>query len=297
MRPERLTTVRSRELGEELRQARVRLNLKADKLSKSLGWSASKISRIEHGVRGTSGFDLGALLGRLEVDPATRERIRRLGEERDLGYFLRSHDGRLSDNLASLIIHERAALTMTAYEPMVIPGQLQTPAYAAAIITTVGDFRPEDLDFFVATRMERQTRLTGPGAPVTTFYIHEAALHSVVGDYGVMHDQMLRLAFMCGWSSRLRPRVIPFSAPGSNAVRTTFNLMAFAPPIKPVAYTETDTATLFIEADQALDAYKRRVGLLAKLALDAEQSRSVFAHWADVYGRREDRDDHWKELA
>jgi hypothetical protein len=73
--------------------------------------------------------------------------------------------------------------------------------------------------------------------------------------------------------------------------------MTFAKPVNPVTYAETDTATLFIEDHRAIETYRRKEKALAGLALDAEQSRSVFAHWAGVYDRREDRDDQGPGLA
>jgi transcriptional regulator with XRE-family HTH domain len=288
--PLRLTTVRTRELGEELRQARVRTRARAEEVSRSLGWSASKLSRIEHGERGVDDLDLGSLLGQLNVDIATRERIRFLAGERDLGSFLRSHDGKLSDNLLSLIIHERAALTMHKYEPMVVPGLLQTKAYAEAMIKLHGVEDPEELAPLVQARMNRQSVLTGQNPPGAVFYIHEIALRGHIGDATVMHDQAMRLRFMCDWP-RLTLRLIPMSSPGHPALMYPFNLMTFPNPVKPVAYAETDVATVFSEGQESIEVFRWKERSLADLALDAGQSRSVFADWADFYDRREHRDD------
>ena len=73
--------------------------------------------------------------------------------------------------------------------------------------------------------------------------------------------------------------------------------MTFAKSIKPVAYCETDVATVFTEDRKSIEVYQRKQRALAGLALDAEQSRSVFAHWADVYDRRGDRDVEGPDLA
>ncbi|WNV91414.1 helix-turn-helix transcriptional regulator [Umezawaea sp. Da 62-37] len=292
----RMTTARTRELGHELHLARKRANLKATAVAEELGWSPGKLSKLERGWRQTSEWDYGTLLGKLGVDPQTRARIHRIAAEQDIGHFIRAHNGRLSDNLLCLMIHEKAALTMAVYEPMVIPGLLQTSAYAKAMISMSGEDPLEDIDFCTAARMDRQSILTGSSAPEAVFYIHEAALQAVVGSAEIMHDQLMRLTFMCEWS-HLSPRVIPRSAPGHPSLRGPFNLMTFGRPVKPVSYTETDTATLFIEEEQAITTYQRKKNALARLALDAEQSRSVFAQWADVYDRRGDRDDQGSDLA
>ncbi|RKT51827.1 helix-turn-helix domain-containing protein [Saccharothrix australiensis] len=288
VKTERLTTVRSRELGAELREARTRINLNADKLSKSLGWSASKVSRLEHGQRGADEFDLGALLGRLEVDAASRARIRRLIREQDLGYFLRAHAGRVADSLTCLIIHERAAITMCKYEPMLIPGLLQTESYARTVLELNGH-SPDVVAEQVPARMARQSVLTGPNSPAAEFFIHETTLGARIGSNRIMQDQLMRLSFMSEWA-RIRPRVIPASVGGHPAMSHSFNLMTFTPPVGPVAYVESDVATVFVEDPDAIRAYQRKRQVLAGLALDAEQSRSAFARWADFYDRREDRD-------
>jgi transcriptional regulator with XRE-family HTH domain len=295
--PLRLTTVRTRELGEELRQARIRTETRAEQVSRSLGWSASKLSRIEHGERGVDDLDLGALLGQLNVDKATRERVRLLAEERDLGQYLRPHDGLLSDNLLSLIIHERAALTMHKYEPMVIPGLLQTPAYARAMIELCGVESPDEVQPLVEARMKRQSVLTAQNPPpAAVFYIHEISLLRGIGTSRIMHDQAMRLRFMCDWP-RLTLRVIPMSAPGNPLLASGFNLMTFAPPVKPVAYAETDIATVFTEVPESTAYCQWKGKVLASLALDAEQSQSVFAHWADFYDLRGDRDVEGSDVA
>jgi hypothetical protein len=69
-----------------------------------------------------------------------------LARERDLGQYPRSHDGKLSDNLLSLAIHEQAGITMHKYEPMVIPGLLQSESYARTVIELHGVESPDELD-------------------------------------------------------------------------------------------------------------------------------------------------------
>jgi hypothetical protein len=292
----RPATARTRELGHELRLARHRANLTATAVAEELGWSQGKLSKLEHGWRSTSDWDYGTLLGKLGADPQTRDRIHRIAAEQDIGHFLRTFDGRLPDSLLCLGLHERTALTLCAYEPIVIHGLLQTEAYARAVINPDGVYPAEEHDRLVAARLQRQAVLSGPNAPKSVFYIHEAALETKFGSDQLMHDQMMRLAFMCGWA-RLSVRVIPRSAPGSAHLAAGFCLMTFAKPIKPVAHGDTDIATVFTEDQQSIELYQRKQKRLADLALNAEQSRSVFARWADVYDRRGDRDDHRADLA
>ncbi|WP_199444152.1 DUF5753 domain-containing protein [Umezawaea beigongshangensis] len=285
----RVTTVQSRELGEELRRARERARVGGSAVCEELEWSPAKLSKLEGGWRGTSDVELAVLLGRLGSDKATRDRVLRLAREHDTGYLVRPHFGKLADSLLCLIIHERAARAISSYEPMIVPGLLQTEDYAAAMIGKFGEATQENVDLKVRARIDRQEILASERSPVTEFFIHETALRTAVGGAKVMHDQMMRLAFMCDWRL-LTPRVIPMAAGNHPYLMHSSVLMEFD-SVKPVAYSETDTATVFLEDDHAVDFYQRKQSVLADLALDAGRSRSVFAHWADVYDRRGDSDD------
>jgi hypothetical protein len=285
---QRITTMRSRELGEELRRARECAGVRGNAVCEELEWSAAKLSKLEGGWRGTSDVELAVLLGRLGTDKRTRHRIITLAQGHDTGYLLRPHFGNLADSLVCLIIHERAARTICKYEPVLVPGLLQTREYAEVLIRGGGVNPVEDVGPMIRSRMDRQEVLTGHESPDAMFFVHEAALHAPIGNSRIMHDQMMRLAFMSEWS-RLSPRVVPLTVNHPLLARS-FVLMTFD-EVEPVAYVETDVATLFVDDGNSVEFYRHKQEVLSELALSAEQSRSVFAHWADVYDRREDHDD------
>ncbi|WP_083752067.1 helix-turn-helix domain-containing protein [Saccharothrix sp. ALI-22-I] len=272
--PARLSTARSRELGEELRRVRHRARMSSGFVAEALGWSLGKLSKLETGSRGTSAWEIGTLLGRCGADKPTRDRILAIASEADTGSFLRLHDPS-SDTLTALSVHEHAARTVTTYEPLTIPSLAQTEDYAYALTKNRA---------VAQARMTRQDLLRRPGGPETVLYIHEAALRMVVGDPKVMRDQLLRLTLMCGWT-RISPRIIPMSAPSHIALRHPATLLTFAAPTKPLAYTETDTATVFHDDPNAVTAYQTKMRHLARLVLTPAQSRDQFARWADAYDR------------
>lgn len=272
--PARLSTARSRELGEELRRVRHRARLSSGYVAEALGWSLGKLSKLETGSRGTSAWEIGTLLGRCGADKPTRDRILALASELDTGSFLRLHDP-WPDTLTALSLHEHAARTVATYEPLVVPSLAQTEDYAYALTN--------DREMAQA-RMARQDTLRRPGGPETVIYIHEAALRVVVGDAKVMRDQMLRLTLMCGWA-RISPRIVPMSAPSHEALRHAATVLTFASPIKPLAYAETEAATVFHDDPDAVTAYQVKMRRLDQLVLTAAQSRDVFARWADAYDR------------
>ncbi|WP_158852366.1 helix-turn-helix domain-containing protein [Saccharothrix deserti] len=270
----RLSTARSRELGEELRRVRHRARLSSSFLSEALGWSLGKLSKLETGSRGTSPWEIGTLLGRCGADKPTRDRVMAIANEPDTGSFLRLHDGS-PDSLLALSVHEQTARAVTVYEPLTVPSLAQTEDYARAVSGN---------ESVVGARAARQEVLRRPGGPQTVLFVHEAALRLVVGDHQVMRDQMLRLTLMCGWA-RMSLRVIPMTAHAHGVLRGPAALLTFTAPVNPVAYAETDTATVFHDAPNVVLTYKAKMRQLERLALNAEQSRAVFARWADAYDR------------
>jgi hypothetical protein len=271
----RLSTARSRELGEELRRARHRARMSAGVVAGALGWSLGKLSKLETGSRGTSPWEIGTLVGRLGADKPTRDRILTIATEPDTGTFVRLH-GRSADDLLAVSVHEQTARTITVYEPLVIPCLAQTERYARVL---TGSNAVAD------ARKARQDRLRRAGGPDIVLYVHEAALRMVVGGPEVMRDQMLHLSLMCAWE-RMTARLVPASAPSHTAVRHPATLLTFDAPTKPLAYVETDTATVFHDAPEAVAAYNAKMRHLAGLALSAEQTSDAFARWADAYDRQ-----------
>ncbi|WP_199439022.1 helix-turn-helix domain-containing protein [Umezawaea beigongshangensis] len=277
----RITTAHSRELGEELRRARKRAERTGVDVCEELEWSPAKLSKLEQGWRRTSDVEIALLLGRCGTDRATRDRIFRLAAEHDTGYLVRPHDQQVPDTLLCLTIHERAAQSLCKYEPMMIPGLLQTEDYARAMMSSYVTEHDGSIEPFVLARMERQEVL---GQRKHTFFVHEAALRGVVGDRRIMRDQLLHVTLMCSWEG-ITIRIVPFAAGNHLSVQTAHALMTFSATTSPVAYVETDAATLFLDDDAAIGTYLRKQTTLAELALGPDESRSVLARWADTYDR------------
>ncbi|GAA3459276.1 helix-turn-helix transcriptional regulator [Saccharothrix longispora] len=273
--PTRLSTARSRELGEELRRVRHRSRMSSAQVAEALGWSLGKLSKLETGSRGTSPWEIGTLLGRCGADKATRDRVLAIAVEADTGNFVRRNTPS-ADTLLALTLHENAARTVMAYEPLTVPSLAQTEDYATVL---TGDRS------VARARAARQDNLRRPTGPETVIFVHEAALRLVVGGTKVMRDQMLRLTLMCGWSN-FSLLVVPMAANSHGALRNPATLLTFASPTKPLAYTETDSATVFHDDPAVITEYEAKMRALNHLVLSAEQSREVFARWADAYDKR-----------
>ena len=80
------------------------------------------------------------------------------------------------------------------YEPLVVPGLLQTEDYARAILSARPDGNLDDLDEQVAARLARQAISGRTGAPQLWCILDEGVLHRAIGGSKVMRSQLYRLA-------------------------------------------------------------------------------------------------------
>jgi hypothetical protein len=96
---------------------------------------------------------------------------------------------------------EQAAITLRTYQPLLIPGLLQSERYARAVLR--GD------ETAVAARLERQAILAREDPPAPTFrcVIDEAVLYRPIGSSDLMEEQLLRLLDAVG--PRLSIQVLP----------------------------------------------------------------------------------------
>ncbi|MGQ5263878.1 DUF5753 domain-containing protein [Micromonospora sp. ZYX-F-536] len=83
---------------------------------------------------------------------------------------------------------EREAVALRWYESAVLPGLLQTEAYARAVLSS-GHWAGDDIQGHVETRLRRQAAVFNrPRPPLTVFVIDEAALRR--GQPDIMIDQI-----------------------------------------------------------------------------------------------------------
>ncbi|MGH3928572.1 MAG: Scr1 family TA system antitoxin-like transcriptional regulator [Pseudonocardiaceae bacterium] len=271
----RAATIRRRELGDGLRQAMQQVGLNGKQVAQALDVSPSMVSMLLSGQRATSELDIAAFLGGCRVKGPERERLLALCREQDTPGWLQQHGFRLPKQLLTLIDHEDKAVAISDFQPMVVPGLLQTAEYAHALIRETGNVPPDEIDDRVAARLARQSLFSRDRPARFTFYMHEFALRLPVGGPVVMAEQLHHLLRM-STRSYLTLRVVPAARGGHAGIAGQFMLMEFA-EFKPVAYLESETSSLFLEKPEEIAAYRRILGALADTALSEGQSRELIA--------------------
>jgi transcriptional regulator with XRE-family HTH domain len=279
-KPGRQSTVRARELGVELRRCRKAAELTETVLARRVGWSPTKVSRMETGARGVRDIDVAIYLSKCEVKEPELERLLELARGNDQRYWL-------SKKLQSLIIQENFATRIVSFEPMVVPGLLQTEEYARAVFRWGKQVLPERIETLVSARMARQEVLTKYSPPNCLSYVHENALRLSAGGAAVMQEQMLRLLFADS-RPQSQVRVIPAAA-GPGALGDSFVLLGFA-ECSSVGFVSLQTTNLFIEEPSDIERYRKVLARLEEVALDRDHSREFLANLASEYDRAASRE-------
>jgi transcriptional regulator with XRE-family HTH domain len=286
----RESTARTRELGSELRRIREEARYTAHELAKKLGWSPSKVSRMETGDRNTTELEVAVFVAFCGVLGDELTRMLDLARRWDDNYWLHPRGDRLPDELRSLIILEATAQILVYYEPIVIPGLIQTEDYTRALFHETEVLPADAIEPRIRMRMERQRFLRRERPPKVTFFVHENALRMRVGDSRTMHEQMLHL-LLTGAAPPCQLRVVPTSAGARTGAGGPFTWTA-RKENNPVIYVEHLTTSLFLEGREDMLAYRRRLDRLTELALNEGESRELLANLASVYEREVGDHDH-----
>jgi transcriptional regulator with XRE-family HTH domain len=179
----------------------------------ALGMQAPHVSNVEAGRTSLSPERLAILARAASGTSATYiEALAEMGQESGKGWWSEYRsDLRLPYlDVAEL---EASAVTLTNYEPMFVPGLLQTREYAAAIHRGGYARSPEEREgVAVDFRMRRQKILTGERPPHLHAIVHEAALHASFGSREIMRGQLQRL-IEASRMSNVTVQVLPFDGP------------------------------------------------------------------------------------
>lgn len=220
--------VQRRRLRTELRKARQEASLTQEQVAAAMDWSLSKIIRIENGSVSISTNDLKALLRHYQIVDADRTEelvaLARAARERSWWSVYRDV---ASPRLLQFIEYEAAAVITRNFEPLLIPGLLQTEEYARAVIRQFYEHpTAERLDSLMELRMKRQELLDRADPPLLFFILDEAVIRRLVGGKAVMRRQVRQLAEMAS-RPNVTVEVVPFGAGVHAGMNGSFVVLEF----------------------------------------------------------------------
>jgi hypothetical protein len=272
----RPTSTARRELGTELR--RLRGDRRGVDVSSALGWSESKLSRIETAHTGISEADLDRLLTAYDVRVEDRDRLRDLALRSRVRAWWTPYRSSVPDPYDEYVALEAEALAICEWEAQIVPGLLQTDEYARAVIEVGADIGDtETIQRRLALRMARQAVLARDPPPSLQLIVDEAVLYREVGGRDVLCRQLIRMV-EASHRPGLELLVLPFSA-GAHAGQTeSFMVLDFEEGTRsPVVHSEGLTGGLFRVTADEVEVYQDALDDLRERALSAEESRTAIA--------------------
>ncbi|MGQ4381982.1 helix-turn-helix domain-containing protein [Streptomyces sp. SAS_270] len=262
-------------IGAELRHAREKAGLSQSELGEPLFVSGSFIGQLEAGTR------------RLHREYAAQiDEI--LGTK---GFFERNCQAlaksKYPDHFAEAAEAEAVATAIRQYAQLLIPGLLQTRAYAVAVFRAYRPTAPDaEIDALVAARLERAHLLDDPTTPLLWAVVDEAALRREVGGRAVMAEALRHVADLAG-QHRIIVQVLPFGAGAHAAMDGPLKLMEFedAPPL---SFVEAPDMGKLLDDPATVARHTLMFNLLQAAALSPPDSLALIKSVAQDYEHGEE---------
>jgi transcriptional regulator with XRE-family HTH domain len=264
-------------LGTQLRRLREAVGISREAAGAAIRASHAKISRLELGRVGFKERDIVDLLTLYGVTDQ-RQRVAYLGlaaQANVRGWWQQNSD-LLPGWFEMYIRLEQEASIIRTYQVQFVPGLLQSPEYARAVILAGHRSVPaHDLDRRVQLRVDRQKMLTEPGAPQFWAVLDEATLRRPYGSAAIMRGQLTHLMEMATLPN-VTVQVLPFRFGGHAAAGGPFTILRFAERDLPdVIYLEQLNSAVYVDKRSDVEDYLTVMELVSVQAETPERSTAV----------------------
>jgi transcriptional regulator with XRE-family HTH domain len=245
--------------------------LSLTEVAERTGMSRAKVGHLETGFQQQDPDDIAVLLKLYGGEQRDLDRFIALTTSADRTTWWAPWAHVLPDWLKTYVGLEGLAEAEFIFEPMAVPGLLQTTEYATAITAETPRVRPDHGERVVKFRLTRADRLTDKNSPIRLHaVIGEAALRLAVGTPEIRKAQLAHLVDMAA-----RPNVtIQVIRPEDGfhtAMSGKFNLLDFE-NAQPIAYCELHDGAVYIQDQEQVRSYKLSAENLQRVALGPEKS-------------------------
>ncbi|NED56791.1 helix-turn-helix domain-containing protein [Micromonospora aurantiaca] len=273
--------VRRARLGVELRRLRRRESLTLEQVCARLGWaSTSKLSRIELGQSRPDLADVLDLLDVYEVPSPQRDELIVIARDAATGRGWSKALGEMGERQRAYAELEAGAERIVEYQCVLVPGLLQTPAYARLRVSAGAALAGEvDVEADVRARVARQELLIRPDPPHYTALVDERVCDPDGLPSGVWRDQMRHLLALAE-RPRVTVRVLRSAASSGDGPHplAPFSYYSYPDPEDPrTVLVETLTTDLRLVAEADVTHYERVIERLLAAALPADASAELVA--------------------
>lgn len=270
-KPKRVT-LRGRWLGQRLRDLREAEGRTIEEVADYLQRAMGTVSRFETGIYPIRRTEVMALLDLYGAnDPKLRANLLKIADDVWQTGWWDGYTNDVEDWFIDFVWLEELAVEQWLFQNILVPGILQTEAYARAILTAVHpDASSEQMKRWLELRIGRQALLHRERPPQSRVVLDESVLRRRVGSSRIMQGQLQAIAATAE-SDHVDVRILTYGAGAMASLNNSFSIYRMEDPYPEVGYVETPKGALYIEtpdSDSMMEMYDR----LWKASLTAEES-------------------------
>ncbi|MGW6867654.1 helix-turn-helix domain-containing protein [Streptomyces sp. NPDC054901] len=170
--------------------------------------------------------------------------------------------------------YEAEAIGMSGYEPMLVPGLLQTEEYARAVFRCRVPYWGEvKIEFETARRIRRQQVLNRRIPPSIRFVMGEAALLDRLGGDGVYRRQLSHLS-LCADRPGISLQVLPLGITTHAGLAGSFTILE-TPDHQRLVYLEAQRRTVLLPDVTEVSIFAQKYAMLQSQALNSSQTKDL----------------------
>jgi transcriptional regulator with XRE-family HTH domain len=272
---------RARALANELRDLRRAAGLTTKEAAEKVDVSPATLNRSELGLRTPPPEEVSSILTAYGVKGVEKQRVLALARSANPAGWWETGGNALPKQLPTLITFEGEAAKITHFQPLLVPGLLQTHAYMRAVMEA-GGIPDADAEVRVAARAGRQTVLTRKNPPRFQAIIDEAVLRRPFGGRRVMAEQLRRITEMAELPN-VTVQVLSFER-GGYPLYGPFILLQFAKAPN-IVHLEHKQASGFLDEPDDTAPFQALTDTLKAAALDPVASSEFLAAVAAEYDK------------
>ncbi|HEX8934084.1 MAG TPA: helix-turn-helix transcriptional regulator [Pseudonocardiaceae bacterium] len=258
-------------IGVELARYRNAVKLSLTEASDLSGISRAKLGHLETGRQQQDPEDIARLLTTYQAEQRDIARLTSLTSRADEATWWAPWAQVVPDWLKTFVGLEGLAESEFVFEPIIIPGLLQTAQYAAAVTANTPRVRADHSDRFVGFRIARTRRLTDPERPLKLHAIlTEGALRLAVGDPGLRQAQLRHLLAVAELPTVTIQVIRPEDGPHT-ALTGQFVVLGFE-TVRSIGYVELHDGAVYLQDADQVRTYTMVANDLQRAALAPERS-------------------------
>ncbi|HZS20282.1 MAG TPA: helix-turn-helix transcriptional regulator [Pseudonocardiaceae bacterium] len=261
-------------IGVELARYRNAAKLSLTEASDHSGISRAKLGHLETGRQQQDPDDIVQLLTTYQVDQQDIDRLISLTSRADEASWWAPWAQVVPDWLKTFVGLEGLAESEFVFEPIIIPGLLQTEQYAAAVTANTPRVRADHSERFVGFRIARTRRLTDPERPLKLHaVVTDSALRLAVGNPELRRAQLRHLLTLAELPTVTIQVLQPEDGPHT-ALTGQFVVLGFE-NVRSIGYVELHDGALYLQDADQVETYNMVAKDLQRAALNPERSIAV----------------------